>query len=164
MSFVSFTAKTRRREGFIMNEKSLILKKIISMPTSEVLYIDNLRTQYTHIQSGAVVITDAPIDNRGKGEMFSPTDLVATSLAGCILTIMGIMAETFHFDIKGTRAEVTKVMSTNPRRIGEIIVAFYFPPNNYSDKQREALKQSVKSCPVALSLHPDIQQQFVFHF
>ncbi len=134
------------------------------MHTSEVLYLDNLRTKYTHIRSGAVVMTDAPADNHGKGEMFSPTDLVATSLAGCILTIMGIMSETYHFDLKGTRAEITKVMGTNPRRIAEIHIDFYFPPNNYTDKQKEALKQSAKSCPVSLSLHPDIQQNFSFHF
>jgi len=134
------------------------------MPTSEVLYIGDLRTQYTHLQSGAVLLTDAPTDNQGKGEQFSPTDLVATSLAGCMMTIMGIFAQRSGFSIDGARAEVTKSMGTDPRRISEIKIDLYFPANNYSDKERAMIDYAVKNCPVELSLHPEIIRNVVCHF
>jgi putative redox protein len=134
------------------------------MPTSEVLYLGDLRTQCTHLQSGTVIYTDAPVDNEGKGEMFSPTDLAATSLAGCMMTIMGIFAQRSGFSIDGTRAEVTKSMGTDPRRISEIKIDLYFPPNNYTDKERAMIDYAVKNCPVELSLHPEIIRNVVCHF
>jgi len=134
------------------------------MATSEVLYSGNLRTSATHILSGTEIITDAPIDNQGKGEAFSPTDLAATSLASCMFTIMGIGAKAHGFNMDGTKAEVTKVMGSNPRRIIEIIIKITFPPNNYTEKQKEFFKITSKTCPVAKSLHPDIIQTISFDF
>jgi putative redox protein len=134
------------------------------MPTSEVLYLGDLRTQCTHLQSGTVIYTDAPVDNEGKGEMFSPTDIAATSLACCMMTIMGIFARRSGFSIDGTRAEVTKIMGTDPRRISEIKIDLYFPENNYSEKERSMIDYAVKNCPVELSLHPDIIRNVVCHF
>jgi putative redox protein len=134
------------------------------MHTSEVLYLGELRTQCTHLQSGTVILTDAPVDNQGKGEMFSPTDLVATSLASCMITIIGILAQRGGFDITGTRAEVTKIMGTDPRRISEIKIDLFFPPNNYSKRERAIIEHTTKVCPVALSLHPETIQTVVCHF
>jgi uncharacterized OsmC-like protein len=134
------------------------------MPTSEVVYLGDLRTQCTHLQSGTVILTDAPTDNQGKGEMFSPTDLAATSLASCMMTIMGIIAQRSGFDITGTRAEVTKIMGTDPRRISEIKIDLFFPPNNYSKKEKAIIEHTTKVCPVALSLHPDTIQSVICHF
>jgi uncharacterized OsmC-like protein len=134
------------------------------MPTSEVLYLGDLRTQFTHLQSGPVILSAAPGDNEGKGEMFSPTDLAATSLAGCMMTIIGIFARRSGFSIDGTRAEVTKIMGTDPRRISEIHINLYFPPNNYTEKERAMIDYSIKNCPVELSLHPDIIRKVVCHY
>jgi uncharacterized OsmC-like protein len=106
------------------------------MITSKVTYISDLRTEMVHQRSGNPVNTDAPIDNHGKGEAFSPTDLMATSLASCMLTIVGLNATNNGYSIDGARAEVTKIMSDNPRRVGEIKVDFYFPDNKYTDKQK----------------------------
>ena len=97
------------------------------MATSIVYYSSELRTESTHLQSGETYITDAPIDNEGKGEAFSPTDIIATGLANCMLTIMGIVATRKSLDIEGTKAEVTKIMGTEPRRISEIKIDFFFP-------------------------------------
>jgi putative redox protein len=134
------------------------------METSHLTYIADLRIKSRHLFSGQEIITDAPKDNKGKGEAFSPTDLVANSLAACMITIMGIAAREHQFDIDNTEALVTKVMSTNPRRIAEIIIEIHFPPNNYSDKQKRILEFCVKTCPVALSLHPDIKQTVNLHY
>lgn len=134
------------------------------MPTSEVIYLGDLRTQCTHLQSGTVIYTDAPVDNEGMGAMFSPTDLAATSLASCMLTIMGIFARRSGFSIDGTRAEVTKIMGTNPRKISEIHIDLFFPPNNFSDKERAMIEYAIHNCPVELSLHPDIHRKVVCHF
>jgi putative redox protein len=134
------------------------------MPTSEVKYLGDLRTQCTHLQSGTVILTDAPTDNQGKGEMFSPTDLVATSLASCMLTIMGLLAQRSGFDITGTRAEVTKIMGTDPRRISEVKIDLFFPPNDYSPKEKAMIEHATKVCPVALSLHSETFQNVVCHF
>ena len=97
------------------------------MATSKVIYLGGLRTNSTHLQSGIEIITDAPLDNQGKGEAFSPTDLMATSLANCMLTIMGIAARTHEIDIDGTTAEVTKIMAAEPRRVAEIHINLHFP-------------------------------------
>ncbi len=128
------------------------------MPTSTLKYLGNLRTELTHLQSGQVVITDAPTDNNGKGEAFSPTDLMSTSLCACMITIMGVAAQTHGFSIDGATAEITKIMSANPRKVSEIQIEIIFPKNNYSDKERKIIEHIANTCPVALSLHPDLKQ------
>ena len=134
------------------------------MPTSDVIYTGELRTEATHISSGDKIITDAPPDNKGRGEAFSPTDLLATSLATCMLTIMGISAREHGFSIDGTTASVTKVMYSNPRRVGEIHISLRFPPNNYSVKEKKFIEKAAFTCPVSQSLHPDLKQQIEFLF
>lgn len=132
------------------------------MPTSTVEYKGNIRTEAIHIESGATIITDAPKDNNGNGEAFSPTDLLATSLSACMLTIMGIVAKRDNIDIDGLKTEVTKIMYSEPRRVGEIHVKLFMPKKNYSDKERKLLENAAFTCPVAKSLHPDINQQIEF--
>lgn len=127
-------------------------------------YLGQLRTESTHIKSGKVLITDAPTDNKGKGEAFSPTDLLAASLASCMLTIMGISAENHGLKVAGIDCNITKIMQTNPRKVAEIIIEFNFPENNFDEKQKEILKNAAHSCPVALSLHPDLKQKVIFNF
>lgn len=105
------------------------------MATIKTTYLGDLRTKNIHLQSGNELITDAPTDNRGKGESFSPTDLLATSLGNCIMTIMGIQAMDHGIDIVGTEVDITKIMADNPRRVAEVIVEFHFPKKNYSKKQ-----------------------------
>jgi len=134
------------------------------MATSKITYTGGLRTSSVHLKSGIEIITDAPIDNQGKGEAFSPTDLLATSLGNCMLTIVGIAARTHGFNIDGTTAEITKIMGENPRRVIEIVVNLQFPANNYSDKEKEIIERSARTCPVAHSLHPDIKQNIAFGF
>lgn len=131
--------------------------------TSKVIYEGGLRNSATHLQSGAVILTDAPVDNHGKGEAFSPTDLVATALAGCMLTIMGIAAQTHGFCIDGASASVEKVMGTSPRRIVEIKVIIDFPAD-YDDKQKRIIEAAARECPVANSLHPELKQTFTFNY
>jgi|TARA_B100001105_G_scaffold161649_1_gene130040 uncharacterized OsmC-like protein len=133
------------------------------MIDSEVLYYGNLRTESKHIQSGNKVRTDAPIDNNGKGEAFSPTDLVATSLANCMLTVMGITANRHNIDINGTRAEVSKIMGVDPRRIIEIKIEFYFL-SDYDIKYKKFLEQAAINCPVAKSLSEDLIQNIQFSY
>ena len=132
--------------------------------TAKVIYEGQLRTRMTHLYSGTEVITDAPLDNHGLAQAFSPTDIVATGLASCMLTVMGIKARDMSVDITGTSAEVTKVMAAEPRRISEVHVTLTFPKNNYTDKDKTILENTAKTCPVAHSLHPDIKQvlQFVW--
>lgn len=134
------------------------------MATAKTVYLGNLRSEITHLQSGEKITTDAPTDNHGKGEFFSPTDMFATSLASCMLTIMGLSAKNYGFTIDGTEVMTTKVMGTNPRRVVEIIVEMTFPHNNYTDKERKLLELSAKECPVANSLHPDIKKTITFKF
>ena len=131
------------------------------MATIETTYLGDLRTEATHLQSGTKILTDAPTDNQGKGEAFSPTDLLAESLAGCILTTMAIAARTHNINMDGTKAEVTKVMAANPRRVGEIIVNIKFPAE-YSDKEKIILELAGLGCPVHVSLHPDLKQTINF--
>ncbi|HET8830268.1 MAG TPA: OsmC family protein [Pelobium sp.] len=133
------------------------------MATSKVLYNGGLRTTATHLQSSTDIITDAPLDNQGKGEAFSPTDLLATSLASCMFTIMGITARTHEIDFDGASAEVTKVMGTEPRRVTEIHVNFTFPKkDSYNDKQKKILENAGLTCPVYQSLHPNIKKLINF--
>ncbi len=133
------------------------------METAKTIYLGNLRTEATHVRSGQKIVTDAPVDNQGKGEFFSPTDLLATALASCMLTIMGIAARTHGFDIDGTEVKITKVMGVNPRRVVEVIVELNFP-RNYSVKEKRIIELSAKECPVANSLHPDLKQTVVFNY
>jgi uncharacterized OsmC-like protein len=134
------------------------------MITSRTIYIGELRTENEHIRSGQKLITDAPVDNQGKGEAFSPTDLVATALTDCMMTIMGIKARDKGLDLTGTTIETTKIMSPAPRRIAEIIVEFTFPKNDFSDKDKTIFEAVTKTCPVALTLHPDIKQTVKFNW
>lgn len=134
------------------------------MPTTSILYSGDLHTEATHLRSGDQLQTDAPVDNRGRGEAFSPTDLVATALGTCILTIMGIRARDGHIDISGARAEVTKIMAENPRRIQRLEVEVYMPARDYSRAQREILEKAAHYCPVANSLHPDLEEVIRFHW
>lgn len=130
----------------------------------EVVYTKDLRTEMTHLASGTKVLTDAPVDNKGKGEVFSPTDLASASLASCMLTIMGIAAQEHGFSIDGTKASVSKLMNSDPRRIGGITIELVFPDIEYSDKHKKILHHISKTCPVALSLHPDLVQDVQLFF
>ncbi|MFH2095278.1 MAG: OsmC family protein [Bacteroidota bacterium] len=134
------------------------------MSTSVVEYKGGLRTEMKHLRSGNIVLTDAPVDNKGKGEAFSPTDIVATSLAACMLTIIGINADSNGYSIIGTKVSVTKIMYDNPRRIGEIELVFNFPDLNYSDKQKKLIINCAKTCPVAKSLGAEVKQTLSFNF
>jgi putative redox protein len=134
------------------------------METIRTIYIGNLRTSALHVQSSETIITDAPADNQGRGEAFSPTDLLAASLASCMLTIMGIAAREHKFSIDGTEVKITKIMASGPRRVSEIIVDLIFPHNDYTPKQKKIIRLSADTCPVALSLHPDLKQTVKMHF
>jgi putative redox protein len=127
------------------------------MNTSKVTYLGNLRTECEHLRSGSTYITDAPLDNNGKGEAFSPTDTVATGLANCMLTVMGIKAREMEVNLKGTVATVTKIMASNPRRISRIEVVLNLP-DPITEKNRTILERTANTCPVHQSLHPDIEK------
>jgi uncharacterized OsmC-like protein len=133
------------------------------MPTSKVTYLGELRTSSVHLQSGSEIISDAPIDNNGKGEAFSPTDTVANGLASCMFTVMGIKAREMGIDFSGSTAEVTKVMAADPRRISEIHVTFTMNIKA-DDKTKTILERTALTCPVHYSLHPDIQREIVFNW
>ncbi len=134
------------------------------MPTVHIAYQGGLRTQATHVQSGTTILTDAPTDNHGRGEAFSPTDLTATSLGTCIITTMGIRCQAQGLDFAGTEVEVTKIMTTQPpRRIARIEVTLTMRTNvELTDEQRQQCEHIAETCPVALSLHPDIEQAVTF--
>lgn len=131
------------------------------MQTSDIIYLGQLRCKATHTKSGVELITDAPPDNRGKGESFSPTDSVANALGTCALTTIGIIVGN-NVNIDNTTAKITKVMASGPRRISEVWMEITFPPNNYSDEQKKLLENTALNCPVAKSLHPDIKQKVTF--
>lgn len=133
--------------------------------TSTVVYEQNLRTVCTHVKSGTVIETDAPPDNQGKGERFSPSDLVATALASCMLTIMGIKARDMEVNLKGVKVEVEKIMESNPRRIGSLNLTFNYPDNfKATDKEQVILEKAALTCPVFHSIHPDIRVNVAFNF
>lgn len=133
--------------------------------TSVVVYKGELRTHATHIRSANQLITDAPVDNNGKGQAFSPTDLVATALASCVFSIMGIGAAKRDIKMDGAYAQVTKVMASEPRRIAKVIVEIQMPKNvDYTEDQIRLLKKLAESCPVARSLHPDLMQEISVTF
>src|SRR5210317_1422750 len=129
--------------------------------TSSVIYLGDLRTEATHLASNNKFITDAPLDNQGKGEAFSPTDTVATALASCLLTLMGIKAQDLGITLDGTKANVQKIMGTDPRRIIEIKIDIEFS-NSFDSKFKMILERAAKTCPVANSLHPDLKQNLTF--
>jgi uncharacterized OsmC-like protein len=133
------------------------------MSTAKVTYLGNLRTECEHIKSESIFITDAPTDNNGKGEAFSPTDTVATGLASCMITMMGIKAGTLDVSLDGTTAMVTKIMAANPRRISRIDVEINVP-TDVSEKFQKVLENTARTCPVLFSLHPDIEKVIVFHW
>ncbi len=127
-------------------------------------YIGELRTQSTHLKSSDVILTDAPVDNNGKGDAFSPTDLVASALCSCMTTVMGICAEKNNFELPKSTAQVTKVMESHPRRISKIIIEINFDKNSLSDQQVEKLIAVAKGCPVAQSLNSDLIQEVIYNF
>lgn len=135
------------------------------MPTIEGKYLGSLRTEAVHLKSGNRIITDAPVDNQGKGEAFSPTDLVSAALGSCMLTIMGIVAEREGISLEGLALENTKHMAAEPRRISRIEIHFSWKTKpQLTEEQIQKLKKAALTCPVALSLHPEIKQEVTFDF
>lgn len=134
------------------------------MMTLTTLYKGSLRTENKHTRSGSLVITDAPVDNQGKGEAFSPTDLVCTALSSCMLTTMGILAARENIMLEGLKTEVIKIMNPSPRKISEIQITLSHPALQATEIQKQKLKQAALTCPVALSLHDTVKQTVVFNF
>lgn len=135
------------------------------MATISIQAVGGFRTKIKHLQSGTEIFSDAPTDNNGKGEMFSPTDLLSASLASCMITIMDIAGKEHGFTVEGTDISVTKIMSSNPRKVAEIIVEINFPKTEvYSEKSKKIIEYASKNCPVALSLHPDIKQNIILNY
>lgn len=126
--------------------------------TSKITYLGNLRTEAQHLKSGVKIITDAPTDNNGKGAAFSPTDLVATALGSCALTIMGIAARNHDIDMGGTEVSINKIMESNPRRIGKVEVVITLPANGYTKKERKLLTAAAHGCPVGRSIQNGIEE------
>lgn len=131
--------------------------------TSKITYLGDLRCESEHVQSGTVIITDAPTDNHGKGEAFSPTDLCATSLVQCMLTTIAIVGKDKGLNIDGSYAEIQKMMNAKPRKIGEIVCDLYFQ-GNFSEEEKDFIKETALNCPVALSLHPDVKKTVTFNY
>src|SRR5690606_30125159 len=134
------------------------------MATVKRVYLGDLRTENEHLQSGNKIITDAPTDNQGKGEAFSPTDLLATALGNCIMTIMGIKARDNGIDIRGTEIEITKIMASDPRRVAEVIVDFTLPKKGFTEEEKKLVESVAGISPVPLSLHPDLKQTIKFNW
>ena len=132
------------------------------MPTVTATYLGGLRVECTHQQSGTTIVTDAPTDNNGKGEAFSPTDLCATALGACAATIMGMYAQNNNIDITGMRMDIQKTMAADPRRIAAVEVVFTMPDKNYTDEQKAGLQEAAFTCPVHKSLHPNMEQKLIF--
>jgi len=131
--------------------------------TSKVVYTGDLRTTAKHLRSGNTIETDAPVDNHGKGDRFSPTDLVATALATCIVTTIAILAPSIN--IVGAECQVEKIMASNPRKIGEIVVTISFPESGpYTDEEKKRLELIATTCPVHQSLHPDCKRTIIFNW
>jgi putative redox protein len=133
------------------------------MNTATARYAGNLRTEATHTASGNTILTDAPVDNHGRGEAFSPTDLVSAALGSCMMTIMGIVAERLNVDLTNVTYDVTKHMAAEPRRIRQIDVQFRLPAT-LNSKERATLENAARTCPVALSLNPEIRQEVQFEY
>lgn len=134
------------------------------MSTVKGVYLGGLQVECEHTLSGTKIVTNPPMDNNGNGESFSPTDLCATSLAACMMTIMAMYAENKGLDLTGARFELTKKMEANPRRIAEIGIVFYMPAKGYSEKDKKGLERAAHTCPVHLSLHPDMVKQITFNW
>lgn len=134
------------------------------MPTVTAEYLGDFRVSCKHEASGATIITDAPVEAKGKGEAFTPPDLCSTSLAACAMTIMALFADSHGLDVKGTTIEVNTIMAEKPHRISKIQVIFNMPPNGYSDKDKERLTRATKTCPVHLTLGDCVEQEFVFNW
>lgn len=128
------------------------------------VYLGELRTEATHLRSGNKIITDAPPDNNGKGEAFSPTDLTCASLNSCMMTLMGMLAQREQIDMTGMRSEIVKIMASNPRKIAEVQVTFFHENLQATEIQKEKLKRAALTCPVALSLGEDVKQTVTFNF
>lgn len=133
------------------------------MATSNITYVGDLRTVCIHLQSGTQILTDAPTDNHGKGEAFSPTDLVATALGSCMVSIMGIKSKDLDVDLKDSTVSITKIMQAEPRKIAKIEVILNMSIET-SDKNKTILERAAMTCPVLLSLHPDIEKDVVFNW
>ena len=131
------------------------------MSKANIVYQNNLMTEAEHIASGEKIVTDAPVDNNGKGEAFSPTDLVATALGSCMITIMAISANKYDIDVTGTNASVKKIMGSDPRRISEISIDINMN-KNIEEKDRKRLERAALACPVQKSLHPDLEKKIRF--
>lgn len=132
--------------------------------TASIMYTGGLRCECTHLQSGTVIETDAPTDNRGKGERFSPTDTLCVALATCMITTMGIRAADMHIDLTGTKIDVTKHMLSEPRRIGKIEITLHMPSIGLEEKDKNLLQKIGDNCPVIKSLHPDVEIAAVYNW
>ena len=133
--------------------------------TSTVIYDGELRTVATHLFSGSVIETDAPLDNQGKAQRFSPTDLLATALGSCMTTIMGIKARDMQVDLRGMKIDIEKIMKADPRRISGVNLTFHFPETlRVDEKQKTVLERAAHTCPVIYSIHPDIEVKIVFNW
>ncbi len=133
------------------------------MATSKITYLGDLRTTSTHLQSGTEILSDAPVDNHGKGQAFSPTDLLANALGSCMITVMAIKANDMGIELKGTTAEVTKIMQAEPRRIKRLEVTLNMAAA-VTQKDQTILERVGRTCPVYLSLHPDVEKEIVFNW
>lgn len=134
------------------------------METVKTTYIGGFRTEAIHLKSGQKIITDAPVDNNGKGEAFSPTDLVAAALASCMITLMDITATGKGFSLGDVEAKTTKIMASDPRRISGIVIDFNLSAKQYSQREKQILEVAARNCPVAKSIHPDIDVDVTFNF
>ena len=127
-------------------------------------YLGELRVSSTHLASNIEIITDAPVDNNGRGESFSPTDLVATALGTCMITVMGIYAEKNGISMPNVYSRTNKIMSSSPRKISKLKIEIMFEGNKLSEVEKQSLKNVALNCPVAKSLHPDLKQEIEFNF
>lgn len=134
------------------------------MNTAKIKYLGELRTQCTHIKSNQKIITDAPTDNHGKGEAFSPTDLFCTSLVSCMLTVMGLKAQKNNISFPNATAEMEKIMTDDPRRVSEMLVVIKIPNENYTAEQKQILEDAAINCPVAKSISPEIKLEVKFEY
>jgi uncharacterized OsmC-like protein len=132
--------------------------------TAEITYLGRLRTQSTHVRSGTQIVTDAPLDNHGRGEAFSPTDLLSSALVSCMITIMGIQADKRGLDMGAVTGSVVKVMAENPRRVARLEVELRFRGHQLPPREQAQLEAAARNCPVAKSIHPDIEQDIRFVF
>jgi uncharacterized OsmC-like protein len=132
--------------------------------TASIIYLGGLRCRATHLQSGTVAETDAPTDNRGKGEKFSPTDMLCVSLATCVLTTIAIKANDMNIDLKDTKADITKHMLKDPRRVGQVDITINFPALSLNDEQKLTLENTGNNCPVAKSLDADLKQNITYNW